>query len=220
MKRLGVTGSFGLGGITGYMVDMLEEGYFKSLLDVQCFDLRAVESIRKNPRHAEISAERYASPGAKSSAVQSLDCVVLGAAEMDTAFNVNVHTDSNGVIIGGSGGHADTAWGAKLTMIVAPLFRARLPLIQDRVTCVSTPGNTVDVLVTQSGVAVNPARADLRDALRQARLPVYEIEELKDMAERVTGKPQARKPRGRVVAEVEYRDRSVMDVIRCVRDDA
>ena len=44
-------GSFGLGGITGYMVDMLNEGCFESLLDVQCFDLKAVESIRSNPRH-------------------------------------------------------------------------------------------------------------------------------------------------------------------------
>ncbi|NLD35069.1 MAG: citrate lyase subunit alpha, partial [Clostridiales bacterium] len=64
MKRLGVTGSFGLGGITGYLVDMLEEGYFTSLMDVQCFDLRAVQSIRDNPRHQEVSATRYASPGA------------------------------------------------------------------------------------------------------------------------------------------------------------
>ena len=125
MKRLGVTGSFGLGGITGYMVDMLEEGYFKALMDVQCFDLRAVESIRNNPRHYEVSATRYAGPHARSAAVDSLDAVVLGATEIDTGFNVNVHTDSNGYIIGGSGGHSDTAAGAKLAMIVAPLYRAR-----------------------------------------------------------------------------------------------
>ncbi len=218
MKRLGVTGSFGLGGITGYMVDMLEEGYFRTLMDVQCFDLRAVESIRKNPDHKEISAERYASPGAKSSAVESLDCVVLGATEMDVDFNVNVHTDSNGIIIGGSGGHADTAWGAKLCMIVAPLFRARLPIVVDRVTCVTTPGDTVDVLVTQRGVAVNPRRTELKDALRAARIPTFEIDELKNMAERVTGKPQVRRPAGRIVAEVEYRDRRIIDVIRCTKD--
>ena len=45
-----IRGSFGLGGITGYMVDMLNEGCFESLLDVQCFDLKAVESIRSNQR--------------------------------------------------------------------------------------------------------------------------------------------------------------------------
>ena len=42
MLEKGVQGSFGLGGITGYMVDMLQAGCFQSLLDVQCFDLKAV----------------------------------------------------------------------------------------------------------------------------------------------------------------------------------
>ena len=216
MKRLGVTGSFGLGGITGYMVDMLEEGYFKALMDVQCFDLRAVESIRNNPRHCEVSATRYAGPHARSAAVDSLDAVVLGATEIDTGFNVNVHTDSNGYIIGGSGGHSDTAAGAKLAMIVAPLYRARLPIVVDKVLCTTTPGNTVDVLVTQRGIAVNPLRKDLEDKLRAFGLPVYDIHELKDMAERVTGKPQTRVPGGRAAAEVEYRDGRIIDRIRCV----
>ncbi len=216
MKRLGVTGSFGLGGITGYMVDMLEEGYFKALMDVQCFDLRAVESIRNNPRHYEVSATRYAGPHARSAAVDSLDAVVLGATEIDTGFNVNVHTDSNGYIIGGSGGHSDTAAGAKLAMIVAPLYRARLPIVVDKVLCTTTPGNTVDVLVTQRGIAVNPLRKDLDDKLRAFGLPVYDIHELKDMAERVTGKPQTRVPGGRAAAEVEYRDGRIIDRIRCV----
>lgn len=216
MKRLGVTGSFGLGGITGYMVDMLEEGYFKALMDVQCFDLRAVESIRNNPRHYEVSATRYAGPHARSAAVDSLDAVVLGATEIDTGFNVNVHTDSNGYIIGGSGGHSDTAAGAKLAMIVAPLYRARLPIVVDKVLCTTTPGNTVDVLVTQRGIAVNPLRKDLEVKLRAFGLPVYDIQELKDMAERVTGKPQTRVPGGRVAAEVEYRDGRIIDRICCV----
>ena len=216
MKRLGVTGSFGLGGITGYMVDMLEEGYFKALMDVQCFDLRAVESIRNNPGHCEVSATRYAGPHARSAAVDSLDAVVLGATEIDTGFNVNVHTDSNGCIIGGSGGHSDTAAGAKLAMIAAPLYRARLPIVVDKVLCTTTPGHTVDVLVTQRGIAVNPLRKDLEDKLRAFGLPVYDIHELKDMAERVTGKPQTRVPDGRVAAEVEYRDGRIIDRIRCV----
>lgn len=216
MKRAGVTGSFGLGGITGYLVDMLEEGYFSALMDVQCFDLRAVRSIAQNPRHQEISASRYASPLAKSAAINSLDVVVLGATQIDTAFNVNVHTDSNGYIMGGSGGHSDTAAGARLAMIVAPLFRARLPIVVDKVLCVSTPGSTVDVLVTQRGIAVNPARPDLRDRLRAAGLPVYAIEDLKRMAEKVTGVPRDIPPLGRAVADVEYRDGAIIDRIGCV----
>ncbi|MBR6792984.1 MAG: citrate lyase subunit alpha, partial [Clostridia bacterium] len=51
MLRKGIRGSFGLGGITGYMVDMLQAGCFQKLMDVQCFDLKAVESIRTDPRH-------------------------------------------------------------------------------------------------------------------------------------------------------------------------
>ena len=54
MLEKNIKGSFGLGGITAYMVDMLRAGCFQSLLDVQCFDLDAVESIRTDPRHMEI----------------------------------------------------------------------------------------------------------------------------------------------------------------------
>ncbi|MBO5019107.1 MAG: citrate lyase subunit alpha [Clostridia bacterium] len=103
-----IEGSFGLGGITGYMVDMLKAGCFKELLDVQCFDLNAVESIRENPKHREISALEYASPNNPDAAVNKLDVVILGATEIDTDFNVNVHTDSNGFMMGGSGGHSAT----------------------------------------------------------------------------------------------------------------
>ena len=217
MHREKIRGSFGLGGITGYLVEMLEEGLFESLLDVQCFDLKAVESIRQNPLHQEISATRYASPLAKSAAVNSLDAVVLGALEIDTRFNVNVHIDSNGIIAGGSGGHSDTAAGAKLAMVVAPLFRARLPIIVDKVLCTTTPGDTVDVLITQRGIAVNPRQEELKDRLARAGLPVFPIEQLKQMAVAYTGAPIPVKPQGRIVGEVEYRDGRVIDVIRAVR---
>ncbi len=213
MLREKIQGSFGLGGITGYMVDMLNEGCFEALLDVQCFDLKAVESIRENPRHREISAMHYASPGARSAVVDSLDVVILGATEIDLDFNVNVHTDSQGRIMGGSGGHSDTAAGAKLAMIIAPLSRARLPIVTDRVTCVSTPGDTIDVLVTQKGVAVNPRRAELAQRLRDAGLPVCGIDELKARAEALTGVPAPIARGDRPVAEVLYRDGSHLDTI-------
>ena len=213
MLREGIKGSFGLGGITGYMVEMLNAGCFETLLDVQCFDLDAVTSIRDNPRHREISAAHYAAPGCRSAIVDSLDVVILGATEIDVDFNVNVHTDSTGRIMGGSGGHSDTAAGAKLAMIIAPLSRARLPIVTDHVTCVSTPGSTVDVLVTQKGIAVNPARKELRDRLVSAGLPVRDIHELKEMAEKLTGIPR-KLPRGdRPVAEILYRDGSHLDTI-------
>ncbi len=212
-----IQGSFGLGGITGYMVDMLRSGCFRSLMDVQCFDLEAVESLRTDPRHQEISAMQYASPSSRSAVVDSLDVVILGATEIDTDFNVNVHTDSNGYIMGGSGGHSDTAAGAKLSMIIAPMFRARLPIVTDRVTCISTPGKDIDVLVTQGGIAVNPAKTELRDRLVAAGLPVVDIHELKEKAERITGVPQKLPKGDRVVAEVISRYGDLQDQIYSVR---
>ena len=217
MLKKGIQGSFGLGGITGYLVDMLHAGCFRSLLDVQCFDLKAVESIRSDPRHQEISAMHYASPSSRSAAVDSLDVVILGATEIDTDFNVNVHTDSNGYIMGGSGGHSDTAAGAKLAMIIAPMFRARLPIVTDRVTCISTPGRDIDVLVTQGGIAVNPKNAELKQRLTAAGLPVVDMQVLKEKAEKITGKPN-RLPKGdRAVAEVIYRDGTLLDTIYNVK---
>ena len=213
MVRENIHGSFASGGITGYLVDMLNAGCFRSLMDVQCFDLKAVESIRTNPAHQEISAMHYASPGAASAVVDSLDVVILGATEIDTDFNVNVHTDSRGAIMGGSGGHSDTAAGAKLSMIIAPLFRARLPIVTERVRCISTPGRDVDMLVTQRGVAVNPRRAELAERLKAAGLPIVDIHELKEIAERITGAPAPVPSGDQVVARVIHRDGNVIDAI-------
>ena len=151
--------------------------------------------------------------------MDSLDVVILGATEIDTNFNVNVHTDSSGCLMGGSGGHTDAAAGAKLTMIIAPLVRARLPIVTDRVTCISTPGDTVDVLVTQRGIAVNPRRPELRQRLLEAGLPVTDIEALKKRAEAIAGIPRP-VPRGnRVVAEVLGRDGRVQDQILSLPSD-
>ncbi|WP_019228291.1 citrate lyase subunit alpha [Sedimentibacter sp. B4] len=214
MLKENIKGSFGMGGITSYLVDMLEAGCFEALMDVQCFDLRAVQSIRDNPRHREVTASHYASPTTKSAIVDNLDVVILGATQIDTDFNVNVHTDSNGFIMGGSGGHSDTAAGAKLTMIVAPLTRARLSIVVDKVLCVSTPGNTVDVLVTQRGIAVNPKRIDLKENLLASGLPVIDIHELKRIAEEITGVPKEVKLGSKTVANVIYRDGTVIDTIK------
>ena len=159
----------------------------------------------------------YAAPGERSAVVDNLDVVILGATEIDTNFNVNVHTDSNGVIMGGSGGHSDTAAGAKLSMIIAPMFRARLPIVTDQVTCISTPGKDIDVLVTQGGIAVNPARVELRQRLLEAGLPVVDIHELKEKTERITGVPRKLPHGDRVVAEVIGRNGDLQDQIYSIR---
>ena len=213
MRRLGLRGGFLLGGITKYLVDMLEEGLFERIYDVQCFDLAAVDSIRRNKTHQEISADTYANPSRRGCCVDALDVVLLGASEIDINFNVNVHTNSNGIIIGGSGGHNDAAAGAKMTIIVAPLIRARLPIVVERCTTITTPGKTVDVLVTERGIAVNPARPELAERFRDAGLAVYPIEQLRAMALELTGIPKKIVYTDKVVGTVEYRDGTILDSI-------
>lgn len=187
------------------------------LLDVQSFDLRAVESLKNNRFHHQIDAEYYASPDNAGCAAHQLDVVVLSALEIDLEFNVNVITGSDGMIRGASGGHCDTAAGAAVSIIVAPLIRGRMPSILDRVNTIITPGHTVDVLVTDQGIAVNPLRQDLLDNLKSAKLPVVSIEELKEKANRVVGHPEPIKWADKVVGVVKYRDGSVIDVIRQVK---
>jgi len=218
MEKDNITGSFALGGITGFMVDMLEKGLFKKIMDVQGFDLEAIKSIAANPNHLEIGADFYASPFNAGCAVNKLDVVILGATEIDIDFNVNVVTGSDGIIMGGSGGHADAAAGAKVTIIVANLLRGRLPIIVDQVLTVTTPGETIDVLVTERGIAVNPRRTDLKEKLLAAGLPVKEIIELKALAENIAGVPKQIKTGQKIVAVVEYRDGTIIDVVRQVED--
>ena len=213
MVSLGIHGGFLLGGITKYLVEMLEAGLFDAIYDVQCFDLAAVESLRRNAPHKEISADTYACPGPNGSCVDYLDVVLLGASEIDLDFNVNVHTNSNGLIIGGSGGHNDAADGAAMTIIVAPLTRARLPIVMERCTTITTPGRTVDVLVTERGMAVNPARGDLLERFRHSGLKLKSIEELRELAVNITGSPRSIEKSDRAVGLVEYRDGTLMDTI-------
>lgn len=216
MKRRRIQGSFASGGITAYMVEMLEDGLFRSLLDAQCFDLVAVESLKKNRHHQGMSIGMYGNPHNKGAVVNALDVMILGAMEIDTDFHVNVTTGSNGVLMGGSGGHSDTAAGAKLAIVVTKLTRKRFPIVMDRVTTVTTPGETIDVVVTDRGIAVNPRRPDLQERLRDTDLPVMTITELKEIAEEITGPPEPVDWDDRIVAVVEYRDGTVIDVVRKV----
>ena len=219
MTDLGVQGSFGAGGVTGYLVDMLEAGLFRNIFDVQCFDLKAVESYRRDRRHLAMSASLYANPHSRGPLVEQLDAMLLGAAEIDLDFNVNVTTGTGGLILGGSGGHADTAAGAKLALVATRLASRAGPKIVDQVGCLTTPGETIDALVTEAGVAVHPGRTDLRERLRSAGIEVVDIDVLRGHALAAAPQASSRKPTdpdARIVGVVEYRDGRVIDVIRQV----
>ncbi len=204
---------FALGGITGQIAAMHEEGLIDRILDVQSFDVDAALSLKKNHFHHQISASYYASPLA-SAAVDQLDFVILSALEIDTDFNVNVLTGSDGVIRGAIGGHPDTAEGASLSVVVGPLTRGRIPTIIDHVNTVVTPGATVDVVVTDQGVAVNPNRPEVAQKLKKAGIRVYTIQQLKAKAEALVGKPDPIRYLDRIVGVVMYRDNTILDVIR------
>jgi citrate lyase subunit alpha/citrate CoA-transferase len=213
-----IKGSFGCGGITGYFVDMLEQGYFETLFDVQCFDLKAVESMRRNPGHREISADLYANPFNRGAVVNMLDCVILGATEVDVDYNVNVNTESSGYLLHNTGGHCDVAAGAKLAIVVAPSMRGRLPIVRDAVTTVTTPGETVDVIVTERGICVADKHEDLKKELRRRNLPVKDIRQFHEEITRMTGVPRPIEFEDEVVALIEYRDGSIIDVVRRVKE--
>ncbi len=218
MLQRGVRASFALGGITSQAVRLLEEGLVGALLDVQSFDAEAARSLGTNANHFEVDASYYANPHSSGAAVNLLDTVILSALEVDTRFNVNVITGSDGVIRGASGGHSDTAAGASLAIVVAPLVRARTASIVPAVDTIVTPGESVDLVVTDRGMAVNPRRTDLKDALRKGGISPFEIEELAAMAERITGRPDPVEHLDRVVGIVEYRDGTVIDVIRQIKE--
>ena len=189
MRARGIRAAFALGGITSTMVDLHEKGLIGKLLDVQSFDRAAATSLARNPRHIEISANQYANFSSKGASVDRLDVVVLSALEIDTGFNVNVLTGSDGVLRGASGGHCDTAAAARLAIIVAPLVRGRIPTLVEQVTTCVTPGSSIDILVTDHGIAVNPARPELAQRLREAGLEVVSIDWLRARALQ-TGEPQ------------------------------
>lgn len=214
MKEKGVVGAFGSGGIHSYFVKMLREGLFQALFDVQSFDLEAIRSAAADPRHMAMGASLYGNPHTKGCIVNQLDVVVLGATEIDTEFNVNVVTGSDGVIMGASGGHNDCAAGAKLTIIVTNLLKGRLCVVQDRVTTITTPGETVDVLVTEYGIAVNPRRTDLLERLAGSGLPLTDIHTLRQTGIRLAGVPEPQPFSDRIIGVVEYRDGTVIDVVR------
>ncbi|MFV0555921.1 MAG: citrate lyase subunit alpha [Lactovum sp.] len=218
MIEQNVKASFALGGITQPMVELLEEGLVDKLMDVQDFDGSSAKSMHLNKNQQEIDASWYADPANKGAMVDKLDVVILSALEIDTKFNVNVMTGSDGVIRGAIGGHQDAST-AKLTIISAPLVRGRIATVVNEMTTVITPGDSVDILVTEVGLAINPKRVDLIECLSGIpSLPIFTIEELQQKAEEKLGKPSPLEFTDKVVALVEYRDGSLIDVIYEVKD--
>lgn len=217
MDERGIKMGWAIGGICGPMVELLKKGKVGKVIDVQDFDLESVNSINQTPGHFEMSASQYANPANKGAFVNKLDVVVLAALEVDTDFNVNVLTGSDGILRGAPGGHPDTAAGSKCCIIVTPLTRGRMATVCKHVVTVTTPGDCVDVVVTDYGIAVNPARKDIIGWLDEAGIKHVSIESLQEKAYSLVGIPDDLQWEDNVVAVLEARDGTILDVVRQIR---
>jgi citrate lyase subunit alpha/citrate CoA-transferase len=213
MRAAGVRARFVRGGSTRYLVEMLEEGLTDYILDGQTFDLDAVRSIATDPRHVATTPFTSYNFHGKGNFASLVDAVVLGATEVDLEFNANVVTHSDGRLLHGIGGWQNCL-AAGCTILAVPSFRDRIPVIVDRVTTVTGPGELIDVVATERGIAVNPRRTDLLEALRGSGLPLRTIEELQSEVQWICGgKPRRPALTERPVAVVKWVDGTVLDTV-------
>lgn len=214
MKAKGVKARFIRGGSTQYLTEMLNEGLTEYILDGQAFDTVGVRSLRDNPYHVNTSPFTSYNFHGKGNFASMLDAVVLGATEVDVNFNANVVTHSDGYLLHGIGGWQDCLFG-KCVILAVPSFRDRVPIIVDRVTTLCGPGEMIDVVITERGIAINPLRKDLIKALSGTTLPIRTIRELQLEVENICGgKPEPPNiSSDHVVAVVQWVDGTLIDSV-------
>ncbi|MBM3315148.1 citrate lyase subunit alpha [candidate division WOR-3 bacterium] len=215
MKQAGVKARFIRAGSNKYLVEMLEQGLTDYILDGQTFDLDGVRSMRDNPRHVATSPFTSYNFHGKGNYASMVDAAVLGATEVDVNFNANVVSHSDGRLLHGIGGWQNCLY-ARCAILALPSFRDRVPVIIDEVTTLCGPGELIDVVVTERGIALNPLRQDLLDAVKDKGLPIRPIQDIKAEVERMCGRPSRPQLRDNVVAVVKWVDGTVVDAVRQV----
>lgn len=216
MEKKGVTARFARGGSNKYLVSMLESGLVEYILDGQTFDLEGVRSMADNNNHVWTSPFTSYNYHGKGNFAGMVDVVILGATEVDVQFNANVVTHSDGYLLHGLGGWQNCLF-SKTVILPLPLFRDRIPVIRERVTTLCGPGSLIDVVVTERGIAINPAREDLIRAVEGTGLPLRSIDSLKEEAEKICGVPEETVTDQEVVAVIKWVDGTVIDAVRQVR---
>lgn len=209
-----------IGGIPAAVVKLHEEGLVKVVEAVQCFDAESAKALGQSNTICECDNNVYSNVHNKGNMVNKVDIGILAALEVDTDFNVNILTGSSGEMLGGLGGGPDVAAGAQVSIVTIPLFRGRTPSIVKKVFTLCTPGETVALVVTELGVSINPNHKNyefLKENLSKSNIKIIPIEELQQMAEEITGTPKPIECTDKVVAVVEYRDGTVIDVIRQIK---
>jgi citrate lyase subunit alpha / citrate CoA-transferase len=213
MREDKIKSRFMRGGSTKYLVQMLEEGLIEYILDGQTFDLEGVRSMRENPGHLATSPFTSYNWHGKGNFASLVDFVVLGATEVDLNFNANVVTHSDGRMLHGIGGWQNCLF-SKCTILPIPSFRDRIPVIVDEVTTLVGPGELIDVIVTERGIAINPLRKDLIAQTADSGLPIKTIEELQAEIEDICGgKPAKPKFTDEVVGVIKWVDGTALDTI-------
>ncbi|NOX66771.1 MAG: citrate lyase subunit alpha, partial [Chlorobi bacterium] len=202
MIKQNIKARFIRGGSTKYLVEMLEEGLTDYILDGQTFDLEGVRSMRENINHINTSPFTSYNFHGKGNFASMLDAVVLGA---DINFNANVVTHSDGYLLHGIGGWQNCMFG-KTVILAIPSFRDRIPVIVDEVTTLVAPGELVDVIVTERGIAINPRRKDLLKAIKGSDLPIKPIKQIYNEVNDICGgKPAKPKlDKDKVVAIIKW----------------
>jgi citrate lyase subunit alpha/citrate CoA-transferase len=213
MRQAGVKARFVRGGSTRYLVEMLKEGLTDYILDGQTFDLDGVGSMRDNPCHVPTSPFTSYNYHGKGFFGTLVDVVVLGATEVDVNFNANVVTHSDGRLLHGIGGWQNCLF-AGCTILAVPALRDRIPVIVDEVTTLTGPGELIDVIVTERGIAINPRRQDLLEAVKGKDLPIRGIRDIQREVNQICGgKPRRSNRGGQVVAVVKWVDGTVLDSV-------
>ncbi len=214
MKAKGIKARFVRGGSTKYLVQMLEEGLTDYILDGQTFDLDGVRSMRDNKGHINTSPFTSYNFHGKGNFASIVDTAVLGATEVDVKFNANVVTHSDGYLLHGIGGWQNCLY-SKCTILAIPSFRDRIPVIIDNVTTLCGPGELIDVIITERGIAINPLRKDLIKAVKGSSLPIRKIGEIKKEVDEICGgvpqKPKVNKEK--VVAVIKWVDGTLLDSV-------
>ncbi len=218
MRKKGIKARFARGGSNKYLVNMLEEGLVEYILDGQTFDLEGVRSIRDNPRHVMTSPFSSYNYHSKGNFASMVDVAILGATEVDLGFNANVVTHSDGYLLHGIGGWQNCLF-SKNVILPLPLFRDRIPVIIDHVTTLCGPGELIDVIVTERGIAINPLRTDLIEKVKDSGLPLRTIRELKEEAEAICGRPQKPVFTDKIVAAIKWVDGTVIDAVYQVKNE-
>jgi len=213
MKEDGVKARFVRGGSTKFLVELLQEGLTDYILDGQTFDLDGVKSMANDARHVATSPFTSYNYHAKGNFASLVDAVVLGATEVDVNFNANVVTHSDGRLLHGIGGWQNCLFSG-CSILALPSFRDRIPVIVDEVTTLTGPGEMIDVVVTERGIAISPRRTDLLEAVKGSTLPVRPIEDIKAEVEKICGGKPARPRLGdRPCAIVKWVDGTVLDTV-------